>query len=110
MIFWVRSIATNEKLRVHSERLKLEGELTPSDCKNVHACYPVKIDPDEWNEISQETVNVDNSGGSDNQNIEETDEERWLNNEIPVTYEPEGYRTRSKGPVTDESWVMKRSL
>ena len=107
VIFWVRSIATNEKVRVHSERLKLEWELNPSDCNNVHACYPVKINQSEWNEISQETLNV---GSSDIQINEGTEEEEWLNKEIPVTYEPTGHRTRSKGPVTEESWVMKRSL
>ena len=61
VIFWVRSIATNERLRIHSDRLKLEWELTPSDCRNAQACYPVKIASSDWEEVSQEaTGEVDN--------------------------------------------------
>ena len=110
VIFWVRSIATNERLRIHSDRLKLEWELTPSDCRNAQACYPVKIASSDWEEVSQEATGEINNGEEESQNMEMTEEEDWLNKEIPVTYEPTGYRTRSKGPVAVESWVMKKPL
>ena len=42
--------------------------------------------------------------------IRQTAEEKFLNEEIPVTYEPEGYRTRSKGPLADEKWVRDTGI
>ena len=41
---------------------------------------------------------------------EETREESIINKEIPITYVPGGYQTRSKGTVHDEDWVMKKPL
>ena len=41
---------------------------------------------------------------------DETREEMVINREIPITYASEGYRTRSKGAVPHEKWVMKKAL
>lgn len=161
VIVWVKSIATGKKLRIHSERIILEEETSTSDCKNVRACYPVKIPESDWLEnvtkdriefenrdelnenVSQVEVELNNQvqerTDSDNdfegfelsaeipdrrnntqnndfegfeprntsqmnednerndfEGFSQTNEELYLNKEMPVTYTPHSYSTRSK--------------
>ena len=60
-------------------------------------------EPQQEEEVSTDMVQqeIDISA-----NRVQTHEEDWLNRELPIDYQPAGYRTRSKGPVTEESWIM----
>ena len=118
VIVWVRNIANNEKIRVHAERVKLEHQISISDCKNVRACYPVKVDENDWLETeiqeSEEISDVENMNNKEKICIE-TEPEALMNRILPITYEPSevdkyNYSTRSKGNVLNENWIMKKPL
>ena len=165
VIVWVKSIATGKKLRIYSDRVILEENMSKSDCSNVRACYPIKVPEKDWleneleenlrkdrSEINEDTsdiggsnefchnlsgdeivndsfetrsiqhVEIDNESendfeGFEDKNIKQSDvqgeiendfegfaptvEENFLNKELPVAYEPRGYRTRSKVTKAD---------
>ena len=47
-IYYLKNIATSQRMKVHAERLKLESELPPSECQNLRAYYPIKIPESEF--------------------------------------------------------------
>ena len=109
VIVFARSIATSDLIQVHSERVKLEEQISVSDCKNARSCYPVKVSEDEWLEVDEEIQVKD--GLEVINNVQE--EELVINNTDTLTCKGEkrtneGYRTRSKGPATEQSWILEK--
>ena len=118
VIIWAKSILNGDTMRIHADRVRVEDELSTSDCRNVRACFPNKMEENEWTELEASSPKeLESDAANDmertNGNIEvheETNEEGIINREIPITYGPGGYRTRSKGAVGNEDWVMKKPL
>ena len=110
------------------EGVKLESQTSLSECRNVKACFPVKVPESDWEEVNDssslaelETENGGNEDLTESKETEETNEthitepEELLSRLLPVTYEPpenvtNKYRTRSKGPVDNENWIMKKAM
>ena len=114
VIIWVKNIANGERLRVHSERVKLEQQISISDCPNVRACFPVKVPEDDWKNVIQDG-NEQVEKPDNNTEINELPLESALNRLLPVTYKPieneqKQYCTRSKGPVVEKEWIMSKTL
>ena len=118
VIIWAKSILNGEQMRVHADRVRVEEELSTSECRNVRSCFPNKLSEREWTEVEASSFGELESDAiselektrKDVEEREETREESIINREIPITYVPGGYQTRSKGTVHDEDWVMKKPL
>ena len=110
VIAWVKNIATGVKIRIHSERLKLEDYVDKSECLNARACFPVKVNELEWLDFEKEFTNNDREEDDDISNVTET--EQILNRELTVSYKPVNeqikYRTRSQGPVPEVNWILEK--
>ena len=111
VILWVKNIANGERLRVHTERVKMEHQITNSECPNVRACFPVKVPEDDWKDVQTDNDPVELEDNSENNELEI---ESVLNRVLPITYGPteseqRHYSTRSKGAVNEESWIMSKA-
>ena len=104
-------MATGEIVRVHVERVKIEDDVSKIECKNARACYPTNVAEEEYTEMEQ-----DIKGNCGLEVLDDIlDVEKLVNGGIPfdtgtVAEIEEGYRTRSKGKVPGENWVMERAL